>query len=198
MIIKNIILNYQLESNNQDYGVINMTIAVTKYNNIAKLLHWLSAITIIGLFALGLWMVDLNYYSEWYKTAPYIHKSVGLILFVVTAFRLIWKKSTATPAIEGAKWEQQGAHIAHSLIYLLLICIMISGYLISTADGSSITIFDWVSVPGLGSFIDNQEDLAGEVHYYLAMTLIGLAIVHALAALKHHYINKDNTLKKML
>lgn len=175
-----------------------MSNGVTKYNVIAKLLHWLSAIAIISLFALGLWMVDLDYYSEWYQTAPYIHKSVGLILFFVTAFRLVWKKTTTTPEIEGAMWEQLGAHVAHSLIYLLLISIMISGYLISTADGSSITIFDWVSIPGLGSFIDNQADLAGEVHYYLAITLIVLAVLHAAAALKHHFINKDNTLKKML
>lgn len=175
-----------------------MTDAVTQYNNLAKILHWLSAIAIIALFSIGLWMVDLNYYNEWYKTAPYIHKSVGLILLFVTIFRLIWTKLTASPEIEGKPWEKKGAKIAHKIIYILLICIMISGYMISTADGSSIDIFNWIAVPGFGSIVENQEDIAGNIHYYLAMTLIGLAVLHALAALKHHLINKDNTLKKML
>lgn len=171
---------------------------MTKYNLISKLLHWGSALLIIAMFAVGLWMVDLSYYSDWYKVAPYWHKSIGLCLFAVTLFRLIWKKLTGAPKIEGAAWEVVGAKIAHRLIYIILFSIFISGYLISTADGRAIDVFNWFSVPGLGSFFENQEDLAGIVHYYLALTLIALAIAHALAALKHHFINKDNTLKKML
>ncbi len=172
--------------------------AVKQYNMTAKLLHWVSALFIFGLFALGLWMVDLNYYSEWYKTAPHWHKSIGLCLFALTLFRIIWKKITATPEIEGEKWEIQSAKIVHATLYLLLLSIFISGYMISTADGRSIEIFNWFSVPGFGSFFENQEDIAGIVHYYLAFTLIGLAVIHALAALKHHFINQDNTLNKML
>jgi cytochrome b561 len=172
--------------------------AVKQYNSLSKFLHWLSVIAIITLFSIGLWMVDLSYYSEWYKTAPYIHKSVGLILFFVTIFRVIWKKLTASPEIEGKPWEKQAANIAHNVIYILLFCIMISGYMISTADGSSIDIFNWIAVPGFGSIVENQEDIAGNIHYYLAITLIGLAVLHTLAALKHHFIDKDNTLKKML
>ena len=171
---------------------------VKQYNNTAKLLHWSSALLVIVLFTLGLWMVDLTYYSEWYKTAPYWHKSIGLCLFALTLFRIIWKLFTAAPVIEGKKWEIKAAKIAHLSLYLLLLGIFISGYMISTADGRSIDVFNWFSVPGLGSFFENQEDIAGTVHYYLAVTLISLASVHALAALKHHFINKDNTLNKML
>ncbi|WP_019612927.1 cytochrome b [Psychromonas ossibalaenae] len=175
-----------------------MSTTVTQYNLLAKLLHWGSALLIIGLFALGLWMVDLTYYSEWYKPAPYWHKSLGLCLFALTLIRIIWKFITASPAIEGAKWEIQGAKIAHNALYLLLLAVFISGYMISTADGRSIDVFNWFSVPGFGSFFENQADIAGELHFYLASTLIGLAVLHALAALKHHFINKDNTLSKML
>jgi len=171
---------------------------VKQYNNTAKLLHWSSALLVIVLFTLGLWMVDLTYYSEWYKTAPYWHKSIGLCLFALTLFRIIWKLFTAAPVIEGKEWEIKAAKIAHLSLYLLLLGIFISGYMISTADGRSIDVFNWFSVPGFGSFFENQEDIAGTVHYYLAVTLISLAAVHALAALKHHFINKDNTLNKML
>ena len=169
-----------------------------QYNFIAKVFHWLSALTVFTLFAVGYWMVDLTYYSEWYKIAPHWHKSIGFILFIITLFRLIWKAVTPTPEIEGLAWEKLGAKVAHKLLYLLLFAIFISGYMISTADGRSIDIFNLFSIPGLGSIMSNQEDIAGEVHFYLTYSLIGLAILHALAALKHHFINKDNTLKKMI
>jgi len=172
--------------------------SIKQYNNTAKLLHWSSALLVIALFTLGLWMVDLSYYSEWYKTAPHWHKSIGLCLFVLTLLRIIWKLCSAAPEIEGKKWEIQAAKIAHLSLYLLLFGIFISGYMISTADGRSIEVFNWFFVPGFGSFFENQEDIAGTVHYYLALTLISLAAVHALAALKHHVINKDNTLNKMV
>lgn len=172
--------------------------SVSQYNIVAKIIHWLSALTIVALFAAGYWMVDLTYYSEWYKIAPHWHKSVGLILFALTFFRLIWKFISQSPEIEGASWEKLGAKIAHALLYILLFATFISGYMISTADGRGIEVFNWFTLPGLGSFIENQEDIAGEVHFYLTYSLIGLASLHALAALKHHFINKDDTLKKMI
>ncbi|GAB3522552.1 cytochrome b [Photobacterium alginatilyticum] len=168
------------------------------YDWLSITIHWLSAVVIIGLFAVGLWMVDLNYYSQWYKPVPHWHKSAGLCLAFVTLFRLVWKTLKGHPAIEGARWEQMGAKMAHWVIYVMLFGLFISGYLISTADGRAIEVFNWFSVPAAGELFPNQADIAGEVHYYLAFGLIGLAALHALAALKHHYINKDNTLKKML
>lgn len=175
-----------------------MNSAPTSYNLLAKVFHWLSAILVIGLFAVGLWMVELTYYSEWYQLAPHWHKSVGLCLALLTLIRLAWKLFSQTPKIEGSPLERKAAISAHHLLYLLLFVLFISGYLISTADGRGIMIFDWFELPGLGSFFNNQEDIAGLVHEYAAYALIGLVALHALAALKHHFINKDNTLKKML
>ena len=171
---------------------------ITEYNKLAKILHWLSAMIVIGLFSAGFWMVDLTYYSEWYQTAPHWHKSTGLCLFIITSIRLIWKFISVSPPIEGSTFEKKAALSAHHLIYLLLFVLFISGYLISTADGRGIEIFNWFELPGLGSFIENQEDLAGLVHEYTAYCLIALSSLHALAALKHHFISKDNTLRKML
>ncbi|OAN13118.1 cytochrome b [Photobacterium jeanii] len=170
----------------------------TSYDPVSITIHWVTALTVIGLFALGLWMVDLNYYSQWYKPAPHWHKSIGLCLAALTLFRLLWKSFANHPPIEGAQWEKVGAKFAHGVIYLMLFGLFISGYLISTADGRAIEIFDWFAIPALGELFPNQSDIAGEVHYYLAFGLIGLSILHALAALKHHFINKDNTLRKML
>lgn len=170
----------------------------TTYDGLSIAIHWISALTVIGLFAVGLWMVDLNYYSQWYKPVPHWHKSAGICLALLTLFRLAWKHINKPPAIDGARWEVMAAKVAHGVIYLLLFGLFISGYLISTADGRSIEVFNWFSVPGMGELFEQQADIAGEVHFYIAVTLIGLVSLHALAALKHHFINKDNTLKKML
>ena len=75
---------------------------------------------------------------------------------------------------------------------------MITGYLISTADGRGIEVFELITIPAYGAIIENQEDIAGLVHKWLAYLLIALASLHALAALKHHFIDKDNTLNRMI
>ncbi|MDO6567001.1 cytochrome b [Alteromonas sp. 1_MG-2023] len=162
------------------------------------LVHWLTLLVVIGMFSSGLWMTDLTYYSEWYKTAPHWHKSVGLLLLAITLTRLFTRIFTKRPLAFGSKVEQLASKAGHSALYLVLLALFTSGYLISTADGRAIEVFSWFAVPGLGEFIEHQEDLAGEVHFYLAWTLIVLASLHGLAALKHHVVDKDATLKQML
>ncbi|WED24789.1 cytochrome b [Vibrio sp. JC009] len=171
---------------------------VKNYNLVARTIHWLTAFVVIAMFALGLWMMELTYYSEWYKTAPYWHKSVGILLAGLTLFRVIWKLISASPKTEGKPYEVVAAKAAHLLMYLLLFTLFASGYLISTSDGRGIEVFGWFSIPGAGELFSNQSDIAGQVHYYVALALIGLASVHALAALKHHFIDKDDTLRKMV
>lgn len=159
--------------------------------------HWLSALVVVGMFAVGIWMVDLTYYSEWYRTAPHWHKSVGLVLAVVTIGRLLMRSKTQRPVRYGNKLEQSLSSVGHMAIYALLLTIFVSGYLISTADGRGIEVFNWFTVPGAGELFTDQSDIAGEVHEYAAFGLIGLAIIHALAAFKHHFINRDATLSQM-
>lgn len=169
------------------------------YGLIAIILHWLSAITVFALFAVGYWMVDLDYYSQWYKVAPDTHKSVGLILLLATLFRLLWSISQpSVRPLSDNSFERLSAKAAHKLLYLLLLLVMVSGYFISTADGRGIDVFNWFTVPSFGQLINNQEDLAGLVHEYAAYLLIGLVLLHALAALKHHFFNKDKTLIRII
>lgn len=169
------------------------------YGLIAILFHWLSALAIFGLFGLGFWMVDLDYYSEWYRTGPHIHKSVGLLLLFVTLLRLVWKFFNPKPlALTDNKLEAKAGSIAHLTLYALMLIIMISGYLISTADGRGIEVFTWFTIPSAGELFADQEDVSGLIHEYAAYAIIGFATLHALAALKHHFINRDNTLTRML
>jgi len=167
---------------------------------VSIVLHWLVAVIVLGLFGLGLYMVELDYYDSMYKTAPYIHRSIGILLFITIVFRLAWRGLNTTPqALSNHKaWEVSVAHWVHMALYGLLIVLMLSGYFISTADGRAISVFSWFDVPSLVSGIDNLEDLAGEVHEFVAYALISMVVLHALGALKHHLLDKDRTLLRML
>ncbi|RRD01385.1 cytochrome b [Amphritea balenae] len=162
-------------------------------------IHWGMALIIIGMYPLGLYIDTLDYYDPAYRTVPQWHKSIGLILMSLLIVRMLWQTINKKPqALEQPKLLLLITKLAHSGLYLLLLIALVSGYMISTADGRAIAVFNWFEVPALPAVTENQEDIAGEIHYLSTTTLIILAGLHALAALKHHYINKDNTLKRML
>ena len=171
----------------------------TRFGLIAIALHWLVALTVFSLFALGWWMTELDYYDSWYKQGPWWHKSIGILLFMAVIFRLCWRIFTPPPQplASHQPWEIKAAHTVHLLLYLLLFLIMLSGYLISTADNRAIEVFGWFSIPATITSIPNQEDAAGWLHLVLASSLLGLALLHAAAALKHHFIDRDGTLKRI-
>lgn len=170
------------------------------YGAISIVLHWLVAVAVIGLFVSGLWMVDLNYYDVWYHRAPELHKSVGMVLLLVLAARLAWRWIGGAPEPEpGARpWEIHVAHWVHGLLNVGVLAIIAAGYLIATAKGDPIHVFDLMSIPATIQGLPRQADVAGAVHYWLAMALMGLAGLHALAAFKHHFIDRDATLTRML
>ncbi len=163
-------------------------------------LHWLIALAIVGLFWLGLWMTELDYYHGWYERAPSLHKSIGVLVVMTMMFRLGLRIVNPPPPPEAGlqHWEKRSAVSLHWFFYVLVLLMLVSGYMISTADGRSLLVFDWFSIPAVTLNVKNQEDIAGEVHEWLAYLLIVLAILHAAAALKHHFIDNDATLKRML
>lgn len=173
------------------------------YGFVAICLHWVMALAILFMFGLGLYMVELSYYDAWYRSSLDLHKSLGVLLFLVLVLRIIWRTINVEPkplSKDGgsARFEVIAAKFAHRALYLLMLLLMLSGYLISTADGRGIEVFNIVEVPGLGEFVENQEDVAGEAHEYIAWILISLVLVHVMAALKHHFIDRDGTLKRMI
>ena len=171
-----------------------------RFGLVAIILHWVIALIVIGLFALGLYMLELTYYDSLYNTLPFIHKSLGMLLIIFLLLRIVWKITNIQPdPVAGCTpVEIAGAKLAHFGLDALTLLIIVSGYLISTAKGVGISVFDWFEVPATITSIPIQEDTAGFIHRYLAYTVIGLAVLHTAAALKHHFINKDNTLRRML
>ncbi len=174
--------------------------STTSYGWISIAFHWLSAVTVFGLFGLGVWMVELSYYNPWYKEGPNLHRAIGVLLLLGTLARLVWRmmQPRPRPLKSHQRWETALAHLTHALLYLLLLLVMGAGYLISTADGRAIWVFDLFSVPALWSGVAGQAEWAGIVHRWGAYLLITLAVLHGAAALKHQLFDKDHTLRRML
>lgn len=171
-----------------------------RYGVLSIFLHWSVALVVFALFGLGLWMRTLDYYSPWYRLAPDIHKGIGILLFMVMIARLAWRLFSPpppAPANHGAL-TRLAARLGHLGLYAGLFILMLSGYLISTADGRPISVFGLFEVPASLTSLPSQEDLAGTFHEYLAWALVIFAGLHGLAALKHHFIDRDATLLRML
>ena len=172
----------------------------SRYGWVSIFMHWGVALVVFGLFALGLWMVGLDYYSSWRKEAPDLHKSIGLVLLGVMVLRVLWRFiSPPPPTLQSySRMTRIGAKFGHGFLYLALFAVMLAGYLISTADGVGIPVFGLFEVPALVSGLPDQADTAGVIHFYLAWVLVIFSGLHALAALKHHFIDRDATLTRML
>lgn len=164
------------------------------------LLHWITALAVLGLIPLGLYMTTLTYYDPLYHRLPFIHRSVGVLLFIVVTIRLLWRFADPPPRPlpTHAAWERRLAGLIHILMYAVLFAIMMSGYLMSTADGHAVPVFGWFEVPATITSIPGQEDVAGDAHFILAMTLLALVSMHFAGALKHHFIDRDATLRRIL
>ncbi|CAA0107669.1 Cytochrome b561 [BD1-7 clade bacterium] len=169
------------------------------YGWVTILLHWSMALCIFFMFGLGVYMVDLSYYDTWYHGSLDLHKSIGSLLIGVWMVFFAWHLINKKPAPEpGKAWEQLTAKLMHKVLYLTIGALLLSGYLISSADGAPIDVFGIVKLPAWQLGIENQETVFGDIHEILAWLLIGLVALHASAALKHHFFDKDKTLKRMI
>lgn len=161
------------------------------------MLHWLSALWVIALFASGFWMVTLTYYDPLYRTIPFYHKSFGVLFFALLITRFcvrVLQKHTPAPPQHLKPWQIRAAHLGHWALYLGMFCVPILGYGISTADGRAVSVFDVFEIPALPWRWANQEDVMGWLHEWGAYGLMALAGGHALMAFVHGRL----TLSRML
>jgi cytochrome b561 len=169
------------------------------YGSVTKLFHWTMAAIVIGLICLGLLFDEIE--AGLLKIQLYgLHKSFGiLVLFLVTC-RILWHLYSKKPAlVDGMKpFEVMAAKAAHHFLYVAMIGMPLSGWLLSSAAGRTVSFFGLFSLP---DFIQENHDLRelfGETHEILGYTLIITIVLHVAAALKHHLVSKDATLKRML
>lgn len=172
----------------------------THYGYLAQLLHWLLGLLILGLIGMGWWMVGLGFYDPWYHRAPELHKTLGMLALVLAVLRIGWAISERPPGLVESlhAWEKLAATAAHHLLYLVTLAIPVTGYLISTARGEGIDLYGWWEVPALLPAEKGREEWAGVLHAYLAYGTLALVGLHASAALKHQFIDRNGTLRRML
>ncbi len=169
------------------------------YTKTAKALHWLMAILFFGLLALGFYMHDLPLSPEKLKLYSW-HKWAGVTAFLLVWLRLFWRVTHRPPAlpISMPKIMQLAAHAGHLLLYVLMIAIPLSGWLMSSAKGFQTVWFGVLPIPDLIGKHKETGDLLQTVHMGLNLLFVAVIAGHIGAALKHHFIDKDDILKRML
>jgi cytochrome b561 len=170
----------------------------THYTTTAIALHWLMAALILGLFGVGLYMADLPLSPTKLRIYSW-HKWAGVTAFLLVLARLAWRATHRPPALPAAmpRWQQFAAHAGHGLLYLLMIAIPLSGWLMSSAKGFQTVYFGVLPIPDLLTKNKELGDALREVHETLNFLMIAIVAGHVGAALKHHFIDRDDILTRM-
>jgi len=196
-----------------------MNNTVQRYTKTAIVLHWLIGLLIIAMLALGLWMHELP--KEAPKTATFdlfnwglytltmpepvsvrtfyfnLHKSIGITVMVLILLRFFWRLTHVAPAFPDTMkgWEKKLADLGHKALYLMMVVLPLSGFIMSVYSKWGILWFGMPLVKGL----DNPalRDFFKEVHEISAWVIIVLIVLHVAAALKHKVIDRDDVMKRM-
>lgn len=162
-------------------------------------LHWLIALTIIGSFALGFYMADLPISPQKLKFYSW-HKWAGVTIFLFVVLRLGWRLAHRPPELPAAMpaWQRSVAAATHVLLYLLMVAVPLSGWLMSSAKGFQTVWFGVLPLPDLLTKNAELGDLLQQMHKLLNYSMAALVFAHLGAALKHHFIDRDDILARML
>ena len=166
---------------------------------VTQLFHWVTFVLVAGLFAVGWYMVDLPNEPDKFQIYA-LHKSIGITVLTLAVLRVGWRGVNPTPPILGQpkRWERVAARVTHGLLYSLLLAVPVSGWVLSSAADFPASWFGIFELPNLVEPSDELRELTTTVHQTLGRILGILLLLHILAALKHHYVNKDATLVRMM
>jgi cytochrome b561 len=162
----------------------------TTYGLFSRALHWLIAGAMLFLIGLGWYMTELSYYDPFYHKATNLHKSIGIIVFILLAIKVVWLFISPMPVIgkgELKKWEFILAKVIHKLLWLLIILMPITGYIVSTSAGSGIDMFGLFEIPAITKIPKNIKDFADSAHYYMAYTGVAIIALHVVGAAKYYF-----------
>ena len=170
-----------------------------RYGRVAQALHWIIAVLIVAQYVLANLEHDLPIGME--KLALLArHKSIGMTVLILAVIRLLWRLSHKPPALPSAMkaYEVVIAKITHVVFYLLLFAVPVTGWLQSSAKGYTVSWFNLFAWPNLIAKDEAAFKILHQRHELVAQILFWVAVLHILAALKHHFWNKDDVLKRML
>ena len=170
-----------------------------RYGAVAQVFHWLIAALVVTQFVLANWADGLPLGAH--KLALLArHKSFGMTVLMLAILRLLWRLKNPPPELPSAMtpWETLLARATHIAFYVLLFAMPVSGWLMSSAKNYSVSWFGLFTWPNLIGKNEAAFDLLRTTHHLLGDVLFAMAALHILAALKHHFWNKDDVLVRML
>jgi len=168
-----------------------------RYTATAVVLHWLVAMGLIVTFCVGLYMVSLERSPTKLLIVNW-HRSAGITVLALALARLLWRFGRRPPPdVPMPAWQAKGAQVLHGLLYLLMLAVPLLGWAMSSAKGRPVVWFDLVTLP---NWLPKDKALGHqleELHGMLSWVLVALVACHVVAALKHHFIDKDGLLGRM-
>jgi cytochrome b561 len=169
-----------------------------QYTHTAKVLHWAMAFLLFGLLALGFYMHELPLSPGKLRLYSW-HKWAGVTAFLLALLLLAWRVAHRPPALPATMSlvMQRLAHLGHGLLYGLMLAIPLSGWLMSSAKGFQTVWFGVLPIPDLIGKDQELGHLLGFLHKGLNLALVALIAGHIAAALKHHFIDKDDILSRI-
>jgi cytochrome b561 len=170
-----------------------------RYTGTAIALHWIIALLILVALPLGLTMTELQLSPQKLKLYAW-HKWLGVTVFALAVLRLLWRATHPAPPLPAAvpAWQRAAAHTLHWVLYALMLAIPLTGWLMSSAKGFQTVYLGVLPIPDLLAKDEALGETLAAVHAWLAYALAALLAVHVAAALKHHYIDRDDVLRRML
>lgn len=169
------------------------------YTATAKVLHWFMALLILGLLVLGFVMTEMPLSPQKLQVYSW-HKWAGVTVFMLLLVRVTWRLSHRPPPLpwQMGKLQQMAAHLGHVVLYVLMLALPISGWLMSSAKGFQTVWFGVLPIPDLLAKDKALGESLEELHESLAWVLVLMLVFHVLASLKHHFLDKDDILTRML
>lgn len=173
-----------------------MTVAT--YTRVAVALHWAIAAVIFATFPLGLYMANLPVSPIKLRLYSY-HKWIGVTIFLLVVARLAWRLAHSPPPLPlMPRWQVAAAHASHTLLYVLTLAIPLTGWLFSSASGFQTVYLGLLPIPDLVGKSKAAAEVYKAAHQYLNFTMLAVVILHVAAALKHHLIDRDTVLSRIL
>lgn len=170
-----------------------------RYGAVSKLFHWVMALGIIGMLGVGLYMTDLPMSPDKFEIYG-LHKAIGAVILFLAVLRVLWRFTAHVPALPSdmPRWQVWGAHLSHLALYGFLFAMPVTGWLMSSAAGFPVSVFGLFTLPNLVAPNDELRVLFATAHEWLAFGLMALIAAHLGAALEHHFLRRDNILRRML
>lgn len=166
---------------------------------VAKLFHWCIATLIFVQFALG-WIAASWHLSPTQLELFVWHKSIGMLILLLVALRLLWRLVNPAPGLppDTPPLERAAARASHGLLYLLMLAMPLSGWVINSAAKIPFRVFWLFPLPPIVAPNKGLEELAKQVHFILFILIATIVALHVAAALRHHYVKRNEILVRML